>query len=68
VKSFIAEVGRHAACSSTGVVMHDQSRGVDWSHDGNQSQEVRSESGYMIGIISSDRSRAYNQSREIPAL
>jgi hypothetical protein len=48
--------------------MHDQSRGVDQSHDGNRSQEVRSESGYMIGIISSDRSRAYNQSREIPAL
>jgi hypothetical protein len=48
--------------------MHDRSLDVDRSRDGNRSREVRSELGYMIGIISSNWSQAYDWSHEIPTL
>jgi hypothetical protein len=38
-------------------VIRDRSRDID------RNQEVRLESGYMIGVISSDWSRAYDWSR-----
>jgi hypothetical protein len=52
----------------TGVSRYDQSRDVG------QNRGVRPESGYTTGVLSSDqnwaydRTRAYNQSRDIPAL
>jgi hypothetical protein len=40
----------------------------DRSHDVNRNQEVQPESGYMTGVISSDRNWAYIRSRDVPVL